>query len=797
MGSLVSDLRYAVRTLLQSPSFAIVAVLTLALGIGATITIFSLVEGVLLRSLPFPDAGQLVQVTQVQEKYRGPLVTGGTAPLASYERWRTAERAFDGTAVYTAQSAVLHGRGPAERVTAWAVSAGFFPMLGAAPELGRRFLAADDAAGSPPVAVLSRDFWATRLGGDRRAIGGTLTLDTTTYTIVGVMPAEFGYPPGVQVWTNLGATLAGPEGAKRAGVWQFWVLGRLRPGVTSTAAQAQLDVVARAAWATDPDLKGWVPVVTPLRDYVAGPVRPRLLLLLAAVSLVLLIACANVAGLVLARSLGRQQQLAVRAALGAGGRRLVQGALAESLLVALAGGAIGMLAAVWCVPLLAKLAAAELPRASQVSVDARVLAACLAASLVAGLVAGLVPAVRAARLPPAEVLQAGGQGRTTTFRGRLGGTLVVAQLALTTVLLAGSSLLARSFQRLMSLDPGYDPRHVLVADVQLPAARYRNDAERRAYVDAALRAVAAVPGVTASAAGTGIPFEGGGVSVDTWVDASGKTGNRMYWFASVSPDYFRVLGIPLVAGRTPATADPGALVMDAAAARAFFPGESAVGKPYAFWGVRRTVVGVVGSVRQETLQEPVLPHVYTSLGEHPGSYLKVLALTSGDPARSLAAVRRRVADVDPDVPVDRIVPLTGLVAESLARQRLYTLLLGAFGAMALLLSALGVYGLVSHGVGARTREFGIRIALGAGRAGVLRLVVGRAVALTAAGALLGLAAALAAGRALRDFLFEVGPSDPAALVAAGALLVAVSLAASWIPARRATKVDPVLALRSE
>ena len=799
MSSLFQDLRYAVRTLLKSPGFTLAAVLTLALGIGATTTVFSVVEGILLKALPFPDAGRLVLITQAREADRGPGILGNNSPLSATVRWRAAPQVFDASAVYAPHAPVLRGRGPAERVTAWSVSADFFPLLGARPALGRGFVAAEDVpgAGGAPVAVVSHEFWTTRLGADRRAVGATLVLDTTAYTVVGVMPPGFRYPAGVQVWTNFGAYLAGPAGTLRAGTFTFWTIARTRPGVTAAEAQARLDVAARRAWATDADLRSWLPVVTPLRDFLTGRVRPRLMLLLGAVGLVLLIACANVAGLVLARALGRQHLLAMRAALGAGRWRLVQGSLAESLVVAAGGGAVGLVVAAWCVPALVKLAGAELPQVAQVSVDLRVMAACLVTSLAAGLLAGVVPAVRAARLPPAEVLQAAGHGRATGSQGKLRGALIVAQLALTTVLLAGSALLAHSFERLTRLDPGYDPRHVLVADVQLPAGAYRRDEQRVSYVQQVLAAVGAVPGVSAAAAGSGIPFSGGGFSVDTRVGPSGKPEARMYWFAAVSPAYFRVLGIPLVRGRVLQDREADAVVLDAAAARAFFPGEDAVGRRFEFWGTSRTVVGVVGEVRQETLQDPPLPHVYESLGAHPAGYLKILALTTGDPARALAAFRRRIQDVDADVPVDRAVPMTSLLADSIARQRLYALLLGGFGVMALLLSALGVYGLMSHAVGARTREFGIRVALGAERGGVLRLVVGRAAVLTGLGAVLGLAGALAATRTLRDLLFEVGPSDPLALVGASALLVVVALAASWLPARRAAGVDPAVALRSE
>ena len=794
----MQDLRYAVRSLLKSPAFTLVVVLTLALGIGATTTIFSVVEGVLLRTLPFPDADRLVDIKQVQEGYRGPGVIGGTSPLSAYLRWRTVDRAFDATATYSGGSAIVRGRGPAERLMSWSVSAGFFPLLGARPLLGRGFRAGEDRPGSAPVAVLSHGFWVDRMGGDPRVLGRTVTLDTTAYAIVGVMPAGFRYPADAQVWTNLGALLSGPEGTARARRFGFWAVASLKPGVSPAQAQRQLDVISRRAWTTDPDARPWLPVVRPLRDFLTGRVRSPLLIMLGAVILVLLIACANVASLVLSRALARQHQVAMRAALGAGRGRLIQASLAEALVVACGGGALGLLVAVWLVPLLVKLAGAELPRVADISLDGRVLAACLGASLLAGLLTGVLPAWHAARLPPADVLKSRGHDRAVTSRGRLGGALIVGQLALTTILLAGAALLIRSFVRLTQLDPGFNPGHLLVAEVQLPATRYPRGDQRIEYVRLALERLGALPGVTATAAASGIPQSPGALNVVTRSDAEGRRSNVLVFVAAVSPDYFRVLGIPLLRGRTLEAVDPDAVVIDAATGQEYFPGENPIGKRFTYYGtVTRTVVGVVGDVRQEMLPIPVSLHVYEPYAGSPSSYLKVLMVTRGDPARSVAAARQRLQEVDLDVPVDRVEPMTTIMAESLARQRLYSLLLGSFGVLALVLSAVGVYGLVSYGVSHRTREFGVRIALGAGPGSVLRLVVGRALRLAGLGTLLGLGGALAATRSLRGLLVEVAPSDPAALAGAALLLFGVTVAASYLPARRATKVDPMVALRSE
>jgi len=563
----------------------------------------------------------------------------------------------------------------------------------------------------------------------------------------------------------------------------------VKPGFAPDRVEARLSRYARS-WTGDPGAGPLYATATPLRDFLTGPVRPRLLLMLGAVGLVLLIACANVASLVLARALARRQEVGTRAALGAGRVRLMQGAIAETLVVGATGGALGLLGAVWAVPALVTRAAGELPQIADVGVDARVVVVCLATSLIAGLLAGAWPAWQAARLAPAEVLKVGGNGRASSARGRTGGALLVLQLALATVLLAGSALLLRSFGRLTHLDPGFEPGHVLVADVNLPGTSYPGDAARLAYARRALERTAGVPGVTNAALGSGIPLEGGDLYITTGRDTI------VTWLAAVTPGYFRALGIPLLRGRTLRGVDPDGVVMDSTAALEWFHGENPVGKPYVLYDRTATVVGVVGDVRQE-LQRGPMPHVYISYADYPRTYLKVLVVTRGDPARSVAAVRRALQEIDPDVPVEKVEPMTDLMRESLARERLYSLLVVTFGMMALLLVAVGVYGLASYSVSRRTREFGVRVAFGAGRDHLLRLVLGRSAVLAGLGALLGLAGALAATRLLKSLLFEVGPLDPLALGGAVAVLVVVTLAASYFPARRATKVDPVEALRSQ
>src|SRR5437763_1407972 len=672
----MNDLRYALRTLAKSPGFTAVAVLTLALGIGANTAVFSVVEGVLLRSLPFPHAERLVDIKTVHEGYRTRVSGGGTSPLVAYEAWRAERGVLDGLAVYIGGQPALIGFGAAERVWTWSVSANFFPLLGAQPMLGRAFLPEEDRPGSAPVAVLSHDFWTSRFGGDVHVIGRTLTLDTVSYTIVGVMPAAFRYPAQTQVWQALGPALSGPRGAQLARQRSAWVVGRLRPGVTPARAQDALDLVTRAAWTAGTGDAGWLPVVTPLHEYLVGTVRTALFLMFGAVGLVVLVACANVASLLLCRAVAREHEVAVRVALGASRQRLLRQVLTESVLLALGGGALGVLLALWTLPGLLRLAGPELPGSADIGVNARVLRGAVAASILVCLLSGLAPALRPSRHAP---------------------------------------------------------------------------------------------------------------------------GRPMAWISGVTPDYFRALGVPLKRGRQFAeVGESHNVIIDEAAAHAYFAGEDPLGREITFYGRRtRTIVGVVGDTRQQSLDAPPPPHIYQPLTADFGAYLKILARTGGDPGLMVKSLRQAVQEVDPTVPLDRVAPLDEWIAAALARHRFYALLLAIFAATALALAATGAYGIAAYAVTRRTQEIGIRVALGAGRGTVLSLIVTHGLALTAGGLALGTAGAVAAARLFRPFLFEVSPRDPVVLASVGLLLTATALVASYLPARRATKVDPMVALRYE
>jgi len=530
---MLTDLRYALRALAKSPGFTAVAVLTLALGIGANTAMFSVVEGVLVRSLPFPSADRLLDLKQMLPQYGA----GATSTITAYETWRAARDVLEETAAYTGSNPSLLGVGEVRRVQVWAVSASFFPLLGADPLLGRAFLQAEDHPGAAPVAVLSYAFWQSRFGGTRAAIGQSVTLDATTYTIVGVMPPRFRYPAGTALWTALGHALSGPSGASLAKEHGFWVVARMRPGVTAAGAQHRLDEITRRSWATDPINTGWLPVVTPLRDYLVGGVRTSLLLMLGAVGLVLLVACANVTGMLLARATSRGPDLAVRVALGATRGRLVRQALTEALV--LAGGAcvLGVALATWGVPVLVSLGAGELPAVADVTVDGVALGVAAGISACSGLAAGLAPGLFATRVPPADAIQRGSQG--SGWRSRASDGFLIGQVALTVVLLCAAGLLGRSFLRLTRVDVGFDPAHVAVVRLQLPRIRYDTAPRRLAWIHQTLQEAQAIPGVTTAAIASGIPLDGGAIG-SVRVAGRGPDRDRPWaWIAAVSADYFR------------------------------------------------------------------------------------------------------------------------------------------------------------------------------------------------------------------------------------------------------------------
>ena len=807
MDTILQDLRYALRTLRRSPGFAAVVVLTLTLGIGPTTAVYSFIEGVLLRPLPYKDAGQLVRLGWTWKQYYASGYMAASPSLAEVRAWMAQSHSFEGMSPHWGNNPVLTELGEATRVSAYTVSSNLFPLLGVQPILGRAFTAEDDQQGHAPTAVLSYDFWATRFGGDPRALGRSLTLDGIRFEIIGVMAAGFQFPvlppgvrsPGTDVWCSMGSLPGAfsPDGRDAAEL-----VARLSPGVTIARAKADLDVVERRWSQATGQAQERVTIVTTLRDFSVGDVRPTLLLALGAVGLVLLIACANVANLLLARAVARGRETAIRTALGATRLRIIRQVITEAMLLALAGAAVGVLLAAWGVPLLVSLASTSLPRLHNVGINLQVLATTVGAALLTGLLFGIVPALQSVRGISTVALKEGGAGvGTGALHARAGGAFVIAQMALTLVLLVGAGLLGRSFVKLMTLEPGFDPEHALVAQVHLPPERYGTTAQKLAFAQVVIDRARALPGVTAAALSTGTPLAVGAIGSIIVPDQPEQSEAPWGSITATTPDFFGALGIPLRRGRLFLPGDGGAsrpVVVNEALVNTFFPGQDPIGRHVAFYRGRiGTIIGVVGNTREMSLSDTPPPVIYEPLADDAQSFLKVVVRTAGDAAALAVPLRAALRTLDPELPVDELQPMRQMMAESVATQRFYAMLVAIFAGLALLMAAAGLYALISYGVVRRTHELGVRIALGADAGQVVRLVVGRGAVLALLGIVLGAGGAIATTRVLKSFLFEITATDPVTFVGAALGLVVVALIASYLPARRATRVDPMVALRTE
>jgi len=814
MTNLLDDLRYSLRRLAASPGFTALAGLTLALGIGANSALWSVVSGVLLAPLPLPEPGRLVVIWETRRDQRG----SATAP--DFLDWQRQARAFSGFGATTSTSVNLTGRGEPERLPAARVSAGWFPTLGVRPKLGRGFTAEEDREGGPRAVLLSDGLWRRRFGADPGIVGRTVEANGLASMVVGVMPATAVLPRSAERAEELWLPLALTRGEiESTGSHFLTVVGRLAPGTSTTAAAAEMRGIAAGISRLRPQSNTGLSVaLVDLKDALVGEVKMPLLLLLGAVGFVLLIACANVANLLLARSAARQREIAVRAALGAGRGRLVRQLLTESLALAVAGGAAGLLLAAWSSDLLRTLLPANLPRRAAIGIDGRVLAFTLALTLLTGLLFGVAPSLAATRRDLQAALAEASRGSAGPGRQRLWGALVVAEVALAVVLLAGSGLLLRSFFTLTQVDPGFDGRGLLTLRVAAPSARYGTPESAVALYDQLLSRVQALPGVRSATAISDLPLADGGESLSIFF--LGRPTPRVEDVPSVfarlvSPAALGTFGIPLLRGRDLTPADrQGALrvgLVNSTAARRFWPGEDPLGKQITLDdGDPRplTVVGIAGDVRHFGLGSATRPELYFPYAQAPALQwtwlersmtLVVRVAGEGEAAAAglSAGVRGAVAAVDRDLPVYRVATMGEVRARSLAGERVYMLLLSLFAALALLLAAVGVYGVIAFAVTRRTREIGIRIALGAREGRVLGLVLGQGMAPVAAGAVLGLAAAAGLTRLLSRLLYGVAPVDPGTFAAAALLLAGVAFAASWLPARRAARIDPVVALRME
>jgi putative ABC transport system permease protein len=807
METFLQDLRFGARMLRRSPGFTAVAIIALALGIGGNSAIFSVVNAVLLRPLPYAEPERIMRVFASAPE-RGLTQTN----LSMREVTAIAEQsqAFEQVGAYTGDSANLTGIDEPIQLSIARVSAGVLDVLRVRPVAGRNFLPEEDKAGGPLVVILSHNLSRKQFGEASDVVGKTITLDSASYTVVGVMPAGFNFPGGqIDAWVPrvFEPSFLNRETVER-GAGYLNVIARLKPGITRQQAQADVaNIAANNNSAGQFDLSFGM-LAIPLPEVVTQGVRSTLYILLGSVGLVLLIACANVANLLLAKAAGRQKEIAVRAALGASRARLIRQFLTESVLLALLAGALGVALASWGVDVLVSAATGNIPRAAEISVDGRVLGFTMLIAVVTGVIFGLAPALQASKADLNDALKDTGRGSSGGVRRtRIRGALVVAEVALSVVLLIAAGLLMRSFARLQGVDAGFNPAHVLVADISLPASRYAQPAQRAAFYRRLNQELTNLPGVVWAAAAQSLPLTGSDARTPIAIDGRPVPPlpeRPIVSVGIVSPDYFRTLGIPLLQGRFFTDQDnetgPVTVIINQSFARKFFPEEDPIGKHLLGGGAQvqaREIVGVVGDVRQIGLDTSPAEGFYLSSNQRPQLAMSVVVRTEGPPLALSNAVRSRVLAIDKDQPVTSLQMMEEVVSSSISNQRFTFLLLGLFAAVALVLAAIGIYSVMAYTVTQRTGEIGLRMALGAQSRDVLRLVVSQGMTTALIGVAVGLAGAFALTRVMTSLLFSVTATDPITFVAIPVVLIGVALAACLVPARRAIKVDPMIALRYE
>jgi putative ABC transport system permease protein len=806
MESLLSDVRYAVRNLFRRPGFTIIAVITLALGIGANTAIFSAINALLLKPLPFPE---LDRVVAVWDKLPNRGVQRNEATVANYLDWQSQTQSFEQLALYRWWSANLTGVDPPERIQGFLVTANFLDTTGMKPILGRNFLPEENQPGKDAVAVITHSLWQRRFGGDPNILNKTITINSITRTVVGVMPERFNFPKGAEVYAPLAMT---PELMKSRANHSYYVLGRLKRGASIPGAQAELDnITARLEQQYPETNKGWGASIFPI---VADTVRTydtALWIMMGAVGFVLLIACANVANLMLARASGRQKEIALRTALGASRWRIVRQLLTESLIVALAGGALGVLIGFWGVDALRAANPADAARFApgwyQLGINAPVLLFALGLSIVSGIVFGLVPALQASKTNLNDSLKEGSR-QTTGSSHRLRSSLVVFEFALSLVLLVGAGLLTRSFLALLKTDPGFNPDHILTMNLVLPSAKYKDKPARAAFYNDLVQRVKTQPGVESAGVVNYLPL-GGANSSDAYLvegepePAPGDENDGRYRVAT--PDYFRTMGISIVRGRGFTDQDkagaPPVAIVNEAFARKHWPNVDPIGKRIRFYGpLERApwmqVVGVVADVKHE-LNLAVTPEYYLPHAQDPWNAMVLVAKTSVEPGSLAGALRQQVWAIDKDQPVFDVKTMQEVRSTSVAVYSFSSVMLGIFAFVALLLASIGIYGVMAFAVTQRTQEIGIRIALGARSADVLKLVVKHGMKLALLGMVIGLAGSWAVTRFIEKLLVGVEATDLLTFSVVSVCLLVAAFVACYVPARRATKVDPLVALRYE
>jgi putative ABC transport system permease protein len=808
MQTLLQDLRYAFRLLAKSPGFTAIAILTLALGIGANTAIFSVVNGVLLRPLSFRDPSRLVIVAE-----KSPYPTISTS-YQNFVDWRDQSRSFESMEATRAAGLSLTGAGEPELLIARMATAGLFPLLGVEAREGRTFLPEEDRAGSAPVVLLTYGLWRRRFGGSKEIIGKPITLDSRPYTVVGVLPPGFQLLQPADVFVPFvpwAVTL--PDDRN----WHPGIIAvaRLKPGVSREQARTEMVGITKRLELQYPEFNtGTSADVVGLQEQMVQNVRPALILLLGAVSLVLLIACVNVANLLLARAASRGREVAIRTAMGAGRARVVRQLLTESVLLSLGGGLLGIFLAWGSLGPLLKISAGSVPQVVPIELDRSVLAFTFGVSLLTGLFFGLVPALRTAKLDLRETLNEGSRGSTSgPGHHRVRGVLVASEMALAVLLLVGSGLLLRSFSRLQDVPPGFQADHLLVADIPLSQTAYAKPEQRYEFFDRLVERAKALPGVRSAGAASFLPVSGGGSIIHFNITGHPPKTPHEYvaaGYRTVTPNYLETLGVPLLRGRLLTQTDhekaPAVVVINASMAKTYFPNENPLGKRLQLGATpdkdvpTMEIVGVVGDVRPglgvDPQTEMYLPYRQADL-VLPVFVLSVVLRTAADPQLETAALRSALAEIDPNQPLVRVRTMEENMAATVAQPRFRTWLIGIFAAVALVLAAVGVYGVMSYTVMQRTSEIGIRVTLGAQPEDVFKTIVGEGLRLALAGVGAGIVAALAMTRLLRSFLFGVSAYDPLTFAGVAMLLTMVAVAASFFPARRATLVDPMVALRYE
>ena len=803
METIYQDLRYSVRMMIKSRAFTAIAVLALALGIGANSAIFSVVNSVLLRPLPFDEPDRLLMVWETNIK-RGQ--SGTPASVANFVDWQNQNTVFEHISAFDSSSFIMTGGAEPERIPGVRVSATLFPLLRVSPFLGRSFTAEDDKAGASPVVIVSYNFWKQRLGSDTNLEGKSLVLEGKIHQVVGVMPKGFQfYNLESELWTPFAFTA---DDMSSRGAHYINVVARLNPGVTKEQAQEDMGRIANLLADQYPDTNSGRGInLVGLHEQLVGDVRPALLILLATVGFVLLIACANVANLLLARAASRHKEVAIRMALGANRSRLIRQLLTESILLALIGGGIGLLLALWGVDLLTALAPDNLQSVKGVGMDSHVLGFTLVVSLMTGIMFGLVPALQASKPDLNEALKEGGRTSADSRRNFFRTLLVVFEVSLSLVVLICAGLMVMSFSRLLQVSPGFNPDNVLTMGLSLPDTKYKEPEQWSAFTRQVLDRVNVLPGIQSAGAITNLPFGDGNMML-TFRRTDGPpmlpSEQHATIFHANTPGYFQTMGIPLMKGRDFTEHDaenaPPVLIINETMARLHFADEDPVGKTMIVgYGnpVPRQIIGIVGDVKHTGLAKDQRAETYSPCAQTPFPFITLVVRSTSDTAGLLAAIRREVQAIDKDQALASVRTMRERISNSVAQPRFYTLLLSLFAVVALLLAAVGVYGVMSYSVTQRTREIGIRMALGADRTNIVKLVIRQGMAPAVIGVAIGLVAAFGLTRLMTSLLFAVSATDPVTFASISLLLTTVALLACYIPARRATKVDPMVALRYE